>query len=189
MKICWIDLETTGLDENKHGIIQIGSIIEEDGVILDKFNIKLKPFKLDFLSKNALEINNTTIEQIKKYTNPLEAFDKFQKFLSNHVDKYDKYDKLILAGKNINAFDMKFLKRFFEKCNDDYFFSWFHKMGIELNTTTAEYMIFNGFISDAYNLKTLCEAFAVNLDEHDAMSDIEATRKLYYIMKGITVDG
>lgn len=36
MKILWIDTETTGLDPDKHGIIQLAMIVDIDGQIKGK---------------------------------------------------------------------------------------------------------------------------------------------------------
>ena len=45
MKNLWIDLETTGLDVKKHGVVQIAGIVEIDGEIQESFNFFTKPLK------------------------------------------------------------------------------------------------------------------------------------------------
>jgi len=38
MKLLFLDVETTGVDNSKNGIIQLSGIIEIDGVIKEEFN-------------------------------------------------------------------------------------------------------------------------------------------------------
>ena len=187
MKLFWFDLETTGLNPDKHGLIQIGCLIDQDGKMIDNFEIKIKPFKTDLLTKGAFEKTGVTVKQLKTFNEPLTALRKFEKFMEVHIDKYDKTDKFIMAGKNIQMFDIPFLRKFYDKCDNLYFGSWFYNMYIDINTNIAEAMVFNGLRLQNYQLGTLCEAFDIDLNAHDAMSDIIATRQLYYKIKGIDI--
>lgn len=188
MKIFWFDLETTGLNPEKHGLIQLGCLIDEDGEIKDKFEIKIKPFKLDLMTKGAFKKTGISIKDLKTFVEPIQAIQIFENFMDKYVNRYDRTDKFIMAGKNIQTFDIPFLRKFFEKCDNPYFGSWFHNMSIDINTIIAEAIFYYGLNLENYQLKTLCEVFDIDLDAHDAMSDIIATRKLYYKLKGIDIE-
>ena len=43
-KVLWLDVETTGLDCRKHGLREVGFIIEIDGVEVDKGVFRINPF-------------------------------------------------------------------------------------------------------------------------------------------------
>ena len=97
MKIIFIDTETTGLSSKIHDIIQIAGLVTEDGKILDEFNFKCQPVNWKSISKQALQINNTSIDDLKKYEMPQATFIHFLKVLEKHFDG----DKFIIAGQKI----------------------------------------------------------------------------------------
>ena len=110
MKIIFIDTETTGLSSQKNDIIQIAGLVTEDGKVLDEFNFKCQPVNWNTISKQALQINNTTIEDLKKYEMPQATFIHFLKILEKHFDG----EKFIIAGQNVKAFDWRFVVAFWE---------------------------------------------------------------------------
>lgn len=183
--ILWSDCETTGLNKNKHGIIQIGCIVDMNGEVIDTFNQYMKPFKGDKINKDAMIKNNTTIDDLKhdpKFVDPIDAFENFIKFLEKHVNRYDKNDKFILAGKNLQ-FDIKFLRRFFEKCSEDVFYgSWFMYPYIDIEHTIAELIRISDDIKfPNFKLETLCDIFEIDIENtHNALDDIKATMDIYY---------
>lgn len=186
-KIIWIDTETTGLNENKHSLIQIACLIEIDGQIIDKLDLKIRPFKGALISKESMEKNNITIEKLKskEYLPYPKAFEKFIKFLEPHCNRYDREDKMVIAGKNVK-FDIRFLREFFIKNDDSYFGSWFLYPSINIENYIAELCAFDGLRLINYKLETLCKFFDIKLDNaHDALCDIESTRNLYWRLKGI----
>jgi len=182
MYILWFDCETTGLDENKHGLIQIACILDDSsGNIIDTFNIHVKPCKGDLLNKDALIKNKINPKDFytDKFLRPEIAFEKFISFLDKHVNRYKRDDKLILAGKNIQ-FDIRFLRKFFDKNDDKFYGSWFHYPFIELESEIAKYLILNDVLFKNYKLETVCKYFDIDINAHDALEDIKATQKIYY---------
>lgn len=65
MKIALIDLETTGLDNKIHEIIELGFIVFDSDTceIKHKFNFKIKPEHIETASIEALKINGYDIEE------------------------------------------------------------------------------------------------------------------------------
>ena len=43
MNILWVDVETTGLDRHRHGIIQIAGMVEVDGEVVETFDLRMNP--------------------------------------------------------------------------------------------------------------------------------------------------
>lgn len=67
MKICIVDLETTGLDPKKHEIIEFGAyIFYTDGYkIPDTYTFKIKPRHIENADPAALQINGYNEEEWK----------------------------------------------------------------------------------------------------------------------------
>ena len=82
MNKIFIDVETSGLDPQTNGIIQLACIIGKE-----EFSINIKPFKNCKYDDKALEINNTTREQINTYTNEKEALYRFMWFLETFTKR------------------------------------------------------------------------------------------------------
>ena len=71
-KIFWLDTETTGVDCNKHAIIQLSAQIEIDDTVRHVINMRIQPFPGAEISPQALEINGMTEEEIQAFT-PLDS--------------------------------------------------------------------------------------------------------------------
>ena len=74
MKKFIFDLETTGLDAVKNGIIQIAGIIDLGNDNKHKFDFKCKPFPGQILDPYALTVTSTTPEMIAGYVPPAKAY-------------------------------------------------------------------------------------------------------------------
>lgn len=188
-KILWCDVETTGTDEKKHGLIQISALIDIDGHIIDEFDEYVRPFKNDFITKTALEKNNTTLDElrynIEKYQEACEVHNKFIDWMGKHVNRFDKKDKFIIAGKK-TEFDIRFLRAWWDKCGDNYYGAWFHYPHLDLEQRLAEVMLHEDeLMLDRYRLEDICRFIGVELnDAHNSKFDILATYKCWYKLEG-----
>lgn len=181
-RIAWIDTETTGLDPVKCDVVQIALLIEENGEIINKANIKLRPRPGCIVEGKALQTIDKTHDEIAAYPDPMEGIYKFKNILEEYVSPYDKRDKLFFAGYNSN-FDVDFMNNAFLKNKDNYFFSWFFSCFIDVRSTVGEYFVQSDIVLPNYKLKTVCSHFGIEFKAHDAMEDIKATRDLYYGIK------
>lgn len=114
MELLFIDTETGGIDENVQSLLSVGLIVWKNGEILEKdeFFIKEENYKV---TKAAMDINKLNLDDVyKKGILPSEAVERVVKI----IQKYFK-GKAILCGHNVN-FDVKFLKKLFEKVNKNY---------------------------------------------------------------------
>lgn len=178
-KIFWCDVETTGLDSKRNDIISLAYLIEINGEVKEKGELFCQPFRYDTINAKALEINKLTIAQIKEFDTPQEMYKKLIKILDKYVDRYNTSDKFISCGYNIR-FDVAFLKEFFYKNNDKYLFSYldYHQLDVFNLLYILDY---KGILQlENYKLETVAKYFGIKLKAHNALSDIEATRQVFY---------
>ncbi len=177
-KILYFDVETTGLDAKFNEIIQIAYIIEVDGIIKHRGNRLMRPTNMLNVSPKALEITGKTLEEIEKYPVQESQFVRFSDDLGKYVDKFNPSDKYYVCGYNVK-FDLDFLFAWFKKNNDDYLGSWLNWKTLDplqilyLLDSTGRINLHN------YKLETVCKYFKIEIDAHDALSDIKATKLLY----------
>ena len=176
-KLIYIDVETTGLSAKRNDIIQLAGIIEIDKEVVDYFNIRVQPHNYANIEQAALNVNKRTVEEIKTFQSPREAYKDFTSLLSKYINKFDKNDKAYMIAYN-GRFDLEFLHEWFIKCGDKYFGSFFNWRVID-PIQMVDWMQLKGALTlTDRKLETLCEYFGIELDAHDAMRDIEATREL-----------
>ena len=178
-KIAWIDGETTGLDALQNDILTLSVIIEIDGKIKDKLDLKMQPFNYQAITEEALKINGMSVKEIKTFQSPNEAHKILIKFLQKYVNQFDKNDKLIPAGYNV-GFDMDFLFKFFQKCGDAYCGSYFDYHKLDVASLVLFFKI-NGFFPDleGFKLVDVAKMLNIELDAHKASDDILVTRKIF----------
>ena len=178
-KLFYFDVETTGLDCNKHDIIQLAYLIEIDGEIREEGNLKCQPFSYNTIDSKALEINRSSVDNLRKLPTPQVIYNQLIKRLDKYVDKYNKEDKFSPAGFNVR-FDVDFLKQFFCKNNNKYYGAYFdyHLLSVDVLLHLFDY---KGLIKlENYKLVTMAKHFGINFNAHDALSDIKVTRKVLY---------
>lgn len=177
-KVLYIDVETTGTNPAKHGIIQIAAIIETAGLVTEELDLKCAPHKEADIDDRALGITGTTREDLRSRMSSYDAFLLFQEFLNRHIEPYDREDKCYPAGYNVH-FDLDFVQNWFRHHGDRYgigsYVNW-----KRLDPLPALYMKdFTGELNlPDYKLETVCRHFGIEVEAHDALSDIRATRRL-----------
>lgn len=179
MKVLWLDTETSGLDKDINGIIEIGMIIEIDEEVVEEHNFKMNPVGRE-ISEKSLEISGTSLEDLEDYPYWGDIFIKIKGILKKYVNPFDNTDKFILAGHNVQ-FDSDFMDSFFKEFEDKYWYSyvkWKHYIDtlpvypfLEWANTVPQVQ--------SKTLTSLCETFSIPLhDAHTALADIRATREL-----------
>lgn len=172
--IAFVDLETTGLDPERHEIIEIGAIIARQEPragrgpevrVVEEFDIKVKPERIEEAERSALRTN--------KYS---EAEWLFAADLEQALRAFaPKISGAILAGQNI-GFDIAFLERAFARFNMP-FDVHHHKIDVVSIAFTKYY---HDESWQRFGLRTLCERLGVkNEKAHSALSDIRATFEVY----------
>lgn len=182
MKILYFDCETTGRSAVKNDIVQLSGMIEIDGVVKEEFNFRCQPFDFSTVEEEALKVTGLTLEDLKSYPLPKEMYTKLVTLLSKYCNKFDKNDKFYPAGYNV-SFDLDFLANFFAKNGDKYFGSWVNWKSID-GLPLMRFLEFCGSVRlENQKLGTVCEHFGIEIQAHDALSDIRATRSLIQKLK------
>jgi DNA polymerase-3 subunit epsilon len=182
MKCVYIDVETGGVDPRTCAMLQIAMVVEIHGDVQEKYESKIAPFPDDEIYDKALEVNNFTKEQIKEFPPPGEVYGAITDIFKRYVNRYSKQDKFFFIGYNSHAFDMPFVRKFFEKNNDKYFGSWFFYPSIDIMILAAQSLRTQRNQMLNFKLGTVAQALGVSPDPtklHDALYDIELTREVY----------
>lgn len=164
--LAFVDIETTGLDFTKHEIIEIGYIVTTpDFQVLEEFDLKIKPERIDDADPISLKINHYYERTWEDALSLKEAIKIFT----------EKVEDCIMVGHNV-VFDSEFL---------DYAFS---KSGIKnsmhyhrLDTISLAWSKLSSEPElEHYSLHELCLRFGIkNKNPHTALSDARATFELY----------
>ncbi len=169
----FLDTETTGLDPEKHEIIEIGCVLvqlkntngENVFEVIEEFEYKVKPEKIEIADPVALRVNGYN-----------EADWIFALKLSEVMKIVSKKTKnAILVGHNV-AFDYAFLQNAFAKTGEENLMH-YHK----LDTISMAFakLCMEGEIG-GYSLHKLTEKFGiVNTNAHTALADARATFELF----------
>jgi len=186
MKLFFFDLETTGLDNQKHAIHQISGKIIIDGVEKTKFNFKVKPFEGSLIDATALKIGGVTEEQIMQYPSCHQNYVSLVTLIQKYVNRFDTGDKFHLVGYNNSSFDNQFLRSFFKVNKDDYFGSYFWSDSIDVMVLASNFLKHERHNIRDFKLKTIAQWLKIDVDAkrlHDAEYDIELTEKIFNIIE------
>lgn len=195
---CWIDLETTGLQAYRHGICQIGVILEEVNPItgnasLEEWTTLVQPDKSCRIEDKALEVSGVTREMMETAPHERDVKKQFEALLSKYVDKFDKTSKAFFCGYNA-TFDNNFVREWWKRCFDDYFGSWFWSGTIDAMSLSLDALQATRWEMPDFKLETVArhvlgeDEFNYVVGEgatHDAMTDIRLTRAIYQRLKGL----
>ena len=187
MILFFCDLETTGTDPAKHGIIQIGGIIDIGWEVKMRINLLTAPFEQDIIEADALGVTGRKETEIKMFPNPRKVYQALIFYLNQYVDRFDRKDKFYFIGYN-SHFDDVFLRAWFKKNYNEYYGSFFYWPPIDVaNMAAVNFMESRHGLSD-FKLMTVASAAGISIDPtkvHDAMYDIEITRHLFYRLYGV----
>jgi len=176
MRKLWLDVETTGLDADKNGIIQLACLMEDTkGKVIDEFEITIKPFEGCIYDKGAEKIHGKSEKVIAKYTDEHEAIHLFIEWLEEQQISRKQFS---IAGYN-SRFDQDFITAWFGRTKKNYW-TFFNYYDIDV-FALVKILDLGGYINKKYckKLEAVCDSFGLKFDAHDALNDIKATRKLY----------
>lgn len=156
-----VDIETTGLDPKKDKITEIAAVKVEEGKIADTFHVLVNPGRK--LDERITELTGLTDEALAKAPFIEEVIGDFLDFETTDC----------LMGHSI-LFDYSFLKRAAVNAGRS-----FEKTGID--TLAISRKCLSGL--ESRSLPFLCRYFNIPHRAHRALSDVEATFRLYQILK------
>ncbi len=176
-RILYVDIESGGLDPSKNPLLQIACIYEENGEIKDTFEAYMRPIKGMKIEKEALEINGIKKKDIKTFPKSRQVFKKFIDFLDSKINKYDKDQKMVMVAHNAH-FDKSFIEAWAIQNSYKYLHAYIdYRMIDTLMIARTEW--YKGNINPPdFKLGTLCLEYGLEAPDHNAMTDIIATRNL-----------
>ena len=186
MKLFFVDLETTGVNVEKNGITQIAAQIVVDGTEVQRLDYKVRPFKGQIISQEALEITGTSIEELRSFPEPQLVYSQLSEELGRYVKKFDKSDKFMFIAYN-SMFDNTFLRKFWENNGDKYFGSWFWYPPICVMQSAMAVLAPVRHQMPNFKLGTVANFLGLISEEeatklHDAGMDIELAKRIYYYL-------
>lgn len=183
MKVAWMDTETTGLDPDKNGIIQLALIIEIDHQVVARSDYRMNPIGKVF-DPQAMAIHGLGEEQIAAYPTAISTKAKIETFLGQFVNKYDRQDKLVPAGYNVE-FDLDFLQKLWEDAGDKFFYSWFGHAPLDIfRVHRLLEWVGVAVTPPDRKLETIAKMYGIETpNAHDAAADIETTRQIAEIIR------
>lgn len=160
--LCFIDIETTGLNPAVHEIIEIALIIEgEEG--LHTFSTKIKPKYIEHADPKALEVNGFSHEEWRHAPYDMEVAEEIASLI----------DGKTLVGHNVH-FDADFVEELLHKCGCKFSP---RRRKIDTITLAHEHLYF----WPAHSLSSLRLFFGISsLGEHRALKDCKDMRAIYY---------
>jgi len=167
LNLAFVDIETTGLDENTHEIIEIAALVYSpaEDKVLDEWETKIAPSHIETASDYALKINGY-INNPKLYTNNL----KSALIKLNSIVK-----KCMIIGQNIE-FDLKFLRHNMAEEGIEPSFDRHRKLDL---MALAWFAVKDSAIP-GMSLANLCDHFSVsNVGAHGALIDCRRAFDIY----------
>lgn len=167
MKLCLLDLETTGLDEQQHEIIEFGVIIYDPvtDTILKEWEKKVAPQHIETAQEAALKINGYA-------NNPALYTGKLKPALIK-INSLAK--DCMIVGQNIE-FDLRFLRK--NMADHDIKPSFTHRNKIDLLALAWPVMLKTD--KTRLGLADLCDHFGIpNIGLHTALPDCRRGLEVY----------
>lgn len=178
-ELVFFDLETGGLNTAEDAIIQIAAVAvglpgyEE----LEDFEAKLR-FQVQRAAPEALQINSYDADVwADQAIAPRDAIEKLSGFMKRHATRScrskrgSRYTVAELAGHNVAAFDMPFLRRYFHTFNE-FFPGWY--LTLDTLQLARWWVHITGANVENLKLPTLAAHFGMEYGAHDALADVRA---------------
>lgn len=191
MKILVFDIESTGLLYYRHAIHQLAGMVVVDDVIVEKFNLSIRPHENALIDEAALKVAGVTKEQILAYPDRTVQFNAFKTILNKHIDIYDPSDKLFLLGFNNNFFDNQFLRSYFTLQADESWGAYLFQNSLDAMVLATHYLAPIRHRMPSFKLSRVAATLDIPVDTtklHDALWDAEITWEIYKKVRGKTID-
>jgi DNA polymerase III alpha subunit (gram-positive type) len=184
--LIFIDTETSGLVAGRHTILQIAWVIERNGVILCEKTFDLKPSPDADLCLAALSVNNFTLERMQSACDPVWVLEQLREDVKKAVGGKGA---LIPCGHRV-SFDIDMLHALAVKHNAHWWLNFGNNDYVLIRKPLCTLAMCHFLDSEGilhytdYKLTTVCKELGVPLTEaHDALGDVQATCKVYHLLK------
>jgi len=185
MKLAFVDVETTGLDPIKNGVIRAYMKLF-DGESETVTQVDCQSHINDEIESKALEVNGVTIPELSRWMPSEIGYNTFRNALESSIDPYNKLDKAFFLAYNAH-FDYNFLYAWFKKHNDKYLGSFFWSPPIDVMSLAAHYLMVERPKMKNFKLGTVAEKLGSEVKKeelHNPMYDVDLTISIYNKVKG-----
>lgn len=181
MHYLFVDSETTGTDNEKHGIIELCChLTDENGQLLKDFSNKMFDKRgTNRVSLGALKVNGSSVKDL--WARPEEA-----PVVSDLVDflmAIKEYKDIVIVGQNVQ-FDVGFLKALLKKYGIDDLEQIVGYKFIDTYSIAAALQKAGKIDSNAkLNLSGIANAVGIDTKDislHTATGDVELTKKVFF---------
>lgn len=181
-----LDLETTGLPEDKPSIIEIGCVHYNGEARISQFQLSFQPNWNKNISLGALKVNKATPTSLAypgQYSN-IQGLQQFVQYLCDTVFPAVGNKKIKILGQNV-GFDIQLLRGELEAIN---FNGWQHVFDHSIHDTSVigNFLRETGTIElEKMSLEYLAVALAIEIEKdklHSALYDAELSLKCYFAM-------
>jgi len=167
--VVFVDTETTGLEPEKHEILEIAIVAIDGSILLDT---KVKPVNIETAHPKALEVNG--YNEADWAGAP--TFDEIKDQVTEALEHK------IFIGQNPN-FDRNFIIAALDRVGVEKAYRKVRRHVIDTTTLAYEHLVPCGL--NRLNLDAICEFLGVELDRrdrHGALADAQACRAAYLMM-------
>jgi DNA polymerase-3 subunit epsilon len=172
--LAFLDVETTGLDPQRHEVIQIGVVLAKQfprqgnmgpGIEkIEEFEVKIKPERLEDAEEDALRINGFS-----------EAEWMFAPDLKNAMEFISKKLSGAVQVSHNLTFDSAFIDKSFERAGMENTMARY-----KLDTISIAFARLYNRPDVKYSLRYLCDLFQIkNENAHTALADARALYEVY----------
>jgi DNA polymerase III subunit epsilon len=178
VRILWLDVETTGLDKTKNGIIQIAGIVDIDGEAVETFNFAMNPEKE--IDPGAQAIHGITPQEIIGFPSRETTFQDFVSLLDRYVDGADRGTRFHPGGYNVR-FDLDFLEQWFREMRSASLYGYVCHEKVDPSIMMKAFQSYLGKARlPSWSLRAVASSLGVDLGHHhDALEDIRFTREIH----------
>ncbi len=185
VKLVWMDTETTGLNPEKHGIIELAMLIQLNDDVVDELHYFMNPVGRES-TEEALQISGLTAKEIDGFVDWRNVKQNIKRILQRYVNPYNAEDKFVAAGYNVK-FDLDMLQGMWKASGDKYLYSFFDSPKLDVLSLVA-IARWVGVLdrSRSNTLSSVAKLIGIPFEEgeaHGALADIKKTRDVAYILK------
>jgi len=190
MKVIYLDVETTGLNEYVHAVIQVAWIVEISGVVVSEQSLLVRPFDGAEIDPGAMKTHGITVAELFEYgVSQQSAAAQIAEDWGRFIDASDGNDLAALCAYNLQK-DFGFLQRMFERIGAPHLGRWI-QVGRWLDpfylAAFAQHLGAMDRTSDM-RLKTVAEALGIETGRsHNAIDDIRTTRRVMSVLSVLSV--
>ena len=190
MKQFFVDVETTGLSYYQDSIIEVSYILCIDYQEMERRQIFVQPRPGVKMNSMAQKAHGVSYEEAMERGVPEKvAYDQLRQALSRYCDKFNPADKYFFMAYN-SPFDNQFLRAMWKEMGDRFFGSYFWAPDICIMRHALAYMMERRGRMTNFQQLTVAQELGIELDKdrlHEAMYDIEASQKIWNIVRPRTV--